>query len=58
MKEVKNMIISEGITYSGAVESDGYMNVPNGVGMMKYSNHNELGVFKDGELNGIGYLVS
>jgi hypothetical protein len=56
MEEVKNMIISDGVAYTGAVESDGYMNVPHGVGIMKYSDHNELGVFQDGELNGIGYL--
>lgn len=56
MKEVKNMIISDGITYSGAVESDGYMDVPHGMGMCKYSDHNELGMFQDGELNGIAYI--
>ena len=56
MKEVKNLIISDGITYSGAVESDGYMDVPHGIGMCKYSDHNELGMFQNGELNGMAYI--
>ena len=56
MKEVKNMQISEGITYSGATETDGYMDVPHGMGIMKYQDHNESGMFQDGELNGIANL--
>ena len=56
MKEVKNMVISDGVTYSGAVESDGYMDIPHGVGICKYQDHNEMGVFKDGEINGIAYI--
>lgn len=56
MKEVKNMQISEGITYSGVTETDGYMDVPHGMGIMKYQDHNESGMFQDGELNGIAYL--
>ena len=56
MKEVKNMILPDGSTYSGAVESDGYMDVPHGMGICKYSDHNESGMFQNGELNGIAYL--
>ena len=56
MKEVKNLQISEGITYSGEVMSDGYMDVPHGMGICKFSNHNETGRFQDGELNGMAYL--
>ena len=56
MKEVKNMIISDGVTYTGEVKSDGYMDVPHGMGMMKYNDHNETGHFQDGELNGLSYI--
>ena len=56
MKEVKNMEISEGVTYSGATETDGYMDVPHGMGIMKYPDHNVSGMYQDGELNGIAYL--
>ena len=56
MKEVKNLVISDGVTYSGEVASDGYMDVPHGMGMMKYADHNELGRFQDGELNGVAYI--
>ena len=56
MKEVKGMMISEGVTYTGEVMSDGYQDVPHGMGMMKYTDHNELGRFQDGELNGVAYL--
>ncbi len=56
MKEVTNMVMSEGVTYSGEVMSDGYQDVPHGMGMMKYIDHNELGRFLDGELNGVAYL--
>ena len=56
MKEVKNMVLSEGVTYSGAVESDGYMDVPHGIGICKYNDHSETGLFQDGELNGIAYI--
>lgn len=56
MKEVKGMMISEGVTYTGEVMSDGYQDVPHGMGMMKYTDHNELGRFQGGELNGVAYL--
>lgn len=56
MKEVREMMISEGVTYTGEVMSDGYQDIPHGMGMMKYSDHNELGRFQDGELNGVGYI--
>lgn len=56
MKEVKNLQISEHITYSGEVMSDGYQDVPNGMGIMKFHDHSELGRFQDGELNGLAYI--
>ena len=56
MKEVNDLLLSDGSTYSGAVQSDGYEDVPHGVGICRYEDHNELGVFKDGVLNGIAYL--
>ena len=56
MKEVKNMQISDGIIYSGEVMSDGYQDVPHGMGIMKYNDHSELGCFQDGELNGLAYI--
>ncbi len=51
-KEVKNLVLSDGVTYSGSVMSDGYMDVPHGMGICKYNDHNETGLFQDGELNG------
>lgn len=56
MEDVKNMLISDGVTYTGPVKSDGLNLIPHGVGVMKYSDHSELGVFQDGQLNGIGYI--
>lgn len=56
MKEVTNMLISEGVTYTGETESDGYMDIPHGMGVCKYSDHNEIGRFQNGELNGLAYL--
>ena len=53
MKEVKGMMISEGVTYTGEVMSDGYQDVPHGMGMMKYTDHNELGRLQDAESNGV-----
>lgn len=56
MKEVKNMQISDDVTYSGEVMSDGYQDVPHGMGIMKFGDHSELGRFQDGELDGLAYI--
>ena len=56
MKEVKGLIISDGVTYSGATETNDYSDVPHGMGSMKYADHNETGMFQNGELKGIAYL--
>ena len=56
MKEVTNLILPDGATYSGEVKTDGNMDVPHGMGTCKYDDHNETGRFQDGELNGLGYL--
>ena len=56
MKEVKNLAISDGVIYTGEVKSDGFKDVPHGMGICKYSDHNETGRFVDGELNGLAYL--
>lgn len=50
------MPLSKGVTYSGAVKTDRGKIIPNGIGSCKYSDHNEHGVFVDGELNGVAYL--
>ena len=56
MKKVKNMIISDGVTYSGATKSDGNKDIPHGMGICKYRDHTESGRFQNGELMGLAYL--
>ena len=56
MNEVKNLRISENSTYSGEVISDGFQNIPNGMGIMKFENHSEIGRFKNGVLKGLAYI--
>lgn len=55
-KEVKDIVISGGITYSGMAISDGDKVIPHGVGICKYADHNESGIFNEGALSGLAYL--
>ena len=56
MDDVKNMLLPNGATYSGAVKYDGNAKIPHGLGICKYEDHNETGIFEYGVLNGIGYI--
>ena len=56
MKEVKNLKLPNGGTYTGSVESNGNIDIPSGVGICKYSDHNEFGFFQDGEIKGLAYI--
>ena len=56
MKEVNKMTISQGIEYTGEVINNGYNDVPHGIGICKYSDHEERGRFKNGFLDGTAYI--
>ena len=56
MEDVKNITLNNGTTYTGSVEYYGLDAVPNGMGVCKFGDHNESGMFKNGQLDGIGYL--
>ncbi len=55
-EEVRNITLKNGETYSGYVEYRGTEAIPNGVGICKYNDHKEYGVFRHGSLDGIAYL--
>lgn len=54
--EVKNVVISGGATYTGKAISDGDKDIPHGVGICKYADHNESGIFNEGALSGLAYM--
>lgn len=56
MEEVKNIKLPNGTTYSGFVKIMNDSQIPHGMGICKYEDHNESGMFQDGNLQGIAYL--
>lgn len=56
MEEVKSITLNDGTTYTGCVDYIEGAPVPNGMGIKKFDDHNESGMFKSGSLDGIGYL--
>ena len=56
MEEVKNIKLPNGTTYSGFVKIMNDSQIPHGMGICKYEDHNESGMFQDGNLQGLAYL--
>lgn len=56
MKEVKGLVLSDGVTYTGMIESNENGDVPHGIGICKYKDHSEAGRFMYGKLNGVSYI--
>ena len=52
----KNVTIAEGVTYNGNLKIENGKEVPHGYGAMKCHDHNEIGLFNNGVIDGIAYL--
>lgn len=56
MEEVKNITLNDGSTYTGSVIYVGENPIPHGMGVQKFHDHNESGMFNNGKLDGVCYL--
>ena len=52
----KNVLLSDGVTYNGHLKVQDGKEIPHGYGGMKCQDHNEHGIFRNGVINGLGYL--
>lgn len=53
---VKNVLLPNGAKYIGSAKSNGNNQIPHGMGVCTFRDHQEIGMYQDGVLNGITYL--